>query len=431
MAEEHVVLMRMKAPNPYRIWDLLLTVCITLVAIEIPVRLVLGDPDHPAAIYFNHFITLFFLADLLLSFRRPMTIRGKTCPPSRRTACHYLTHWFTFDLLATIPFGLFFMYPPLQLLRLLKLVRIVQLLRQWRQSKLQNIHLLRLLSFVFWLGLIAHWLACGWLALRGMPPDMDHWTAYLRALYWCITTLATVGYGDITPSTNAQTIYAMVVMILGVGVYGYVIGNVASLLANLDRARAHYLANLERLATFLTYRNVPAYLQRRIYEYYNHLWENRLGYDESAILAELPSTLRTEVSLALNQDFIQKVPFFKGASQELMRDIALALRPIIFTPGDYVFRAGEVGHQMYFIGHGTVEVLSADGRSIYATLTDGDFFGEIALLFSQPRTASIRALGYCDLYALSKETFDRVLSHYPDFARHIQDIARQRQEQHR
>jgi voltage-gated potassium channel len=86
---------------------------------------------------------------------------------------------------------------------------------------------------------------------------------------------------------------------------------------------------------------------------------------------------------------------------------------------------------MYFIGHGTVEVLSADGRSIYATLTDGDFFGEIALLFSQPRTASIRALGYCDLYALSKETFDRVLSHYPDFAGHIQDIARQRQEQHR
>ena len=431
MAQEHVVLMRMQAPNPYRIWDLLLTVCITLVAIEIPARLVLGDPDHPVAMYFDQFITLFFLADLLLSFRRPVTIMGKTCPPSREATRHYLTHWFTCDLLATIPFEIFFMYAPLQLLRLLKLSRIVHLLRQWRQSKLQNIHLLRLLSFVFWLGLIAHWLACGWLALRGMPTDMDNWTAYLRALYWCITTLATVGYGDITPSTNAQTIYAMVVMILGVGVYGYVIGNVASLLANLDRARTHYLANLERLATFLTYRHVPPHLQRRIYEYYNHLWENRLGYDESAILAELPATLKTEVSLALNQDFIQKVPFFKGASQELIRDIALALHPIIFTPGDYVFRAGEVGHQMYFIGHGTVEVLSADGRSIYATLTDGDFFGEIALLLSQPRTASIRALDYCDLYALSKEMFDRVLGHYPDFARHIQTIARQRQEQHR
>ena len=69
--------------------------------------------------------------------------------------------------------------------------------------------------------------------------------------------------------------------------------------------------------------------------------------------------------------------------------------------------------------------------AIYATLTNGDFFGEIALLLSQPRTASIRALDYCDLYALSKETFDRVLGHYPDFAKHIQSIARQRQAQHR
>ena len=429
MAEERAVLIHMEEPNPYRIWDMLLLVCITVAAIEIPVQLVLGFTDHPVAVYFDWLITLFFLANILLTFRRPITLAGRFLPPSRLVARHYLTHWFPLDLLAAIPWSLIFMNPYLQLLRLVKVGRIVQQLRQWRQSRLQNIHLLRLLAFVYWLGLIAHWLACGWLALRGIPTDMDHGTAYLRALYWCITTLATVGYGNIIPTTNAQTIYAMVVMILGVGVYGYVIGNVASLLANLDRARAHYLANLERLATFLTYRNVPPQLQRRIYEYYSYLWENRLGYDESAILTELPATLRTEVSLALNQDFIHKVPFFQGASQELLRDIALALRPVIFTPGDYIFHAGEVGHQMYFIGHGSVDVLSADGKTIFATLTAGDFFGEIALLFSQPRTASIRAMDYCDLYALSKDTFERIVAHYPDFAKHLQEIARKRQEQ--
>jgi voltage-gated potassium channel len=429
MAEQERLL-HMEEPNPYRIWDMLLLVCITVAGIEIPAQLVLGYTNHPVVMYFDQLLTFFFLADIIVSVRRPVTIVGKMFPSSRDATRHYLTHWFALDLLAAIPFALVSTYLPLQLLRLLKLMRIVQQLRRWRQRVMQNIHLLRLISFVFWLGLIAHWLACGWLALRGMPTDMDNWSAYLRALYWCITTLTTVGYGDITPTSNAQTVYAMVVMILGVGVYGYVIGNAASLLANLDRARALYLANMERLATFLTYRNVPPQLQRRIYEYYNYLWENRLGYDESAILEELPSTLRTEVSLALNQGFIQKVPFFKGASQELVRDIALELCPVIFTPGDYVFRAGEVGHQMYFIGHGTVEVLSADGRTIYATLTDGDFFGEIALLFSQPRTASVRALDYCDLYALSKDTFERVLAHYPDFARHIQHIAKQRQAQH-
>jgi voltage-gated potassium channel len=378
--------------------------------------------------YFDWAITLVFCADLLLNFRRPLTAQGQVIDTWREITRHYVRQWCVIDLLAALPFSLFFGNTLLQLLRLSKLARVVQRMRHWRQREIQNATLLRLIFFVFWLALIAHWLACGWLALRGMPTDTDKWTSYLQALYWTITTLATVGYGDITPTTNAQTVYAMTVMILGVGVYGYVIGNVATLLANIDLAKAHYLANLERLSAFMRYRHIPLPLQRRIYDYYAHLWEHRLGYDESTILAELPISLRTEVSLVLKQEFIEKVPFFKGASRDLIRDLALELRPVIFTPGDYIFRAGELGRHMYFISRGTVEVIGANQHTLLATLTDGDFIGEIALLRSQPRTASVRAVDYCDLYALDKATFERILGHYPDFAEHIQEIAKQRQE---
>ena len=420
--------MRDDASTPYRIWDLLITMSATLAAVDIPVQLVLGHHEAASLVYFDWVITLVFCADLLLNFYRPVTRKGKVIDAPRELARYYISRWFVGDFLAAIPFGLLFEAPLWQLLRLLKLVRVVQRIRQWRQRELQYATRLRLVFFVFWLALIAHWLACGWLALRGMPIDADRWTSYLRALYWCITTLATVGYGDITPTTNAQMVYAMVVMLIGVGVYGYVIGNVANLLANIDLAKAHYLANLERLSTFMRYRNIPPRLQRRIYDYYAYLWENRLGYDESTVLAELPASLRTEVSLVLKQEFIEKVPFFQGASRELIRDIALELRPVIFTPGDYIFRAGDLGRHMYFISRGTVEVLAAERQALLATLTDGDFFGEIALLWSQQRTASIRAVDYCDLYALDKETFERILGHYPDFAGHIQGIARQRQD---
>jgi len=63
------------------------------------------------------------------------------------------------------------------------------------------------------------------------------------------------------------------------------------------------------------------------------------------------------------------------------------------------------------------------------TLTDGEFFGELALLFSQPRTASIRAVNYCDLYTLDKDTFDRVLMQYPEFASHMREVADERNPQ--
>jgi hypothetical protein len=413
---------------PYLIWDLLITLSATLVALFIPLELVLGVYEHPALVYADGMITLLFFADIFLNFRRPLTIKRRVIRNPRVLARHYLKRWFIIDLLAAIPFSLLFEITPLLLLRLSKLARVMHLMHQWRQSKVHSLAIIRLVSFIFWLGLTAHWLACGWLALRGIPANATRSTSYLGALYWCVTTLTTVGYGDVTPSTPVEMVYTMLVMILGVAVYGYVIGNVANLLTNLDLAKAHYLANMERISTFLNYRHVPLTLQRRVYDYYAYLWENRLGYDESSVLAELPTSLRTEVSLVLKRDFIHKVPFFQGASQDLIRDIALELQPVIFIPRDYVCRAGEIGHQMYFISHGTVEVVSADGETIYATLTDGDFFGEIALLHSQPRTASIRALDYCDLYALNKETFERVLGHYPDFAKHVHEMAQKRRE---
>ena len=108
--------------------------------------------------------------------------------------------------------------------------------------------------------------------------------------------------------------------------------------------------------------------------------------------------------------------------------MAFELRPVVFTPGTYVFRAGDIGRHLYFINHGQVEVIAADGKTIYNTLKEGDFFGEIALLSSRPRTASVRTLDYCDMYTIDRDTFEKVLGHYPDFAKHVREIAKTRLE---
>ncbi len=415
--------MRHEITLPYLFWDLLITLSVTLVALFIPLELVLGFYNHPAFVIGDYAITLIFFIDVFINFRRPVTIGREIITDRQLLSRHYLRDWFIIDLLAAFPFAPVFGFTFLLLFRLFKFARVVYLMRRWRQLQMHKTALIRLTTFSFWLTLTAHWLACGWLALRSIPQDTSEYTAYLGALYWCVTTLTTVGYGDVTPSTEGEMMYAMLVMILGVGVYGYVIGNVANVLTNMDLAKARYLAKMESISTFLNYRNVPVALQKRIYDYYAYLWEKRLGYDETAVMSELPVSLRSELSLVLNRDFIRKVPFFQEASQEFICDIALELKPVIIIPGDYVFKAGEIGRRMYFIGHGMVEVISSESGTIIRTLSEGDFFGEIALMKSQPRTASVRAIDYCDLYALDKDTFDRVLSNHPDFARYIQDMA--------
>ena len=373
-------------------------------------------------------LTSILFGDLLFNLHRTGCFQRSVSKRSGDGYERFRIEWFAVDLLAVVPFALLPVSPVFGLVRLLKLARVAQLMQQGAQAAVQHASLLRLTFFVFWAALCSHWIACGWLALRGISAEITNAENYLKALYWCVTTLTTVGYGDIVPSTPGQMIFSMAVMILGVGVYGYIIAKVASILANIDPAKVRYRELVERLSAFMRYRNIPVHLQERILHYNAYLWDKRLGYDESSAIAGLPPSLKADVLLFLNRDIIQKVPMFAGASEEFVRAVALEMQPMIFTPGDYVLRTGEPGKEMYFISRGSVEIVSGDGKSVTAKLSAGDYFGEIALLLDRPRMACVRAVEYCDLYTLEKEKFDRILARFPDFAEEIAAMAKKRQD---
>lgn len=330
------------------------------------------------------------------------------------------------DIIAATPLYLIIGITPFESIRLLKLVRVGQLQRQWRMRDVRSTNTLRLLFFVYWLTLSAHWVSCGWVALEGPNPDLGIASQYLNAVYWCVATLTTVGYGDVLPTTDAQKLYATVVMVLGIGVYAFIIGNIATILTNLDPARALYLQRLERIDAFMRYRRLPRRMQHRVRSYYQYLWTHRVGHNESEVLNELPPHLRTEVALFLKKDLIENVPLFQKASPAFVREVALEMRAAVFMPGDWIVRSGARGRHMYFISQGEVQVLAPDGQSVFCTLSEGDFFGEIALFFEQPRTASVRAVTYCDLYRLDKAIFDRILKDYPDVANEMKRLAHER-----
>ena len=84
---------------------------------------------------------------------------------------------------------------------------------------------------------------------------------------------------------------------------------------------------------------------------------------------------------------------------------------------------------MYFISRGAVDVTNEDENITYATLSAGQFFGEIALLLSTPRTATVRSRVYCDLYVLDKDTFDSILQRYPNFAMEVEELAETRRKE--
>jgi len=65
-------------------------------------------------------------------------------------------------------------------------------------------------------------------------------------------------------------------------------------------------------------------------------------------------------------------------------------------------------------------------NKIINTISDGDFFGELALFRNDIRMATVRAETYCDVYILKKEIFDRVLNFYPEISSYMKKIAEER-----
>jgi glucose-6-phosphate 1-dehydrogenase len=127
----------------------------------------------------------------------------------------------------------------------------------------------------------------------------------------------------------------------------------------------------------------------------------------------------------VNRDVLDQVPLFHRGNPVVLHNLAMMLRPVTAVAGEFIVRQGETGREMYFICRGGVEVIDAAGRRL-ATLGEGDFFGELSLLLSRPRNASVRALCGCDLFVLDQHDFHAVLESDAEFAASLQDVARTR-----
>ena len=92
----------------------------------------------------------------------------------------------------------------------------------------------------------------------------------------------------------------------------------------------------------------------------------------------------------------------------------LSLEPLVTQPGGFLVSDGDAADGIYFIARGTLEVVSADGGTVYAKLSAGDYFGDLTLLLGESRSASVRSVGFSEVFRLDAEAYQRIRSTYPD-----------------
>jgi CRP-like cAMP-binding protein len=150
--------------------------------------------------------------------------------------------------------------------------------------------------------------------------------------------------------------------------------------------------------------------------------------DDDVQPIELAKVSRPATSLAGDLARPQ-IPLFSDLPKDAFIEILVQMTMREMSPGEYVITEGEVGNSFFVLAQGKVRVSrkNDDGsETVLAYLTDGAFFGEMALLQDGARTASVIVEEDSQIFELSKPVLDAVVAQYPTVARILRNFYTQR-----
>ncbi|KAG7392332.1 hypothetical protein PHYPSEUDO_000740 [Phytophthora pseudosyringae] len=365
---------------------------------------------------------------------------------SRRDAVRERNLAFALEIVAlapveTIPYALG-AYNALHLVRMTKLCRLYRLQlcieriasiysdRAWVQhlSSAGVKSLVRSISLYTCLG---HWFACGYmliahtqcgLSFEACSEEESSWVIrdrllgastarkYARSLYWASRTILLMGFDEVVPVSDTETMYVILVTILG-GLFA------SSLLASFlfifrfwNARYAAFATHVDNAREYMRSQNIPRALRRQVIAYLTYSWSTHHSLDSEEALHLMPKHLQLKVVSALKASRIKQVCFLAKESVEFVNLLAAALVRQVYAPVDHISEPKANAH-MFFVIRGRV-VLSAASGSNAKECKSGDFFADVCLLFPDQFDEKAVAKTFCELYVLPKAKFDDAMSEF-------------------
>ncbi|XP_071241301.1 voltage-gated delayed rectifier potassium channel KCNH4-like isoform X1 [Salvelinus alpinus] len=436
------------------LWDWLILLATFYVAVTVPFNVCFVshqddiDWDSRSTIASDIAVEMLFILDIILNFRTTFVSQsGQVVYDARSIYLHYCGTWFFIDLIAALPFDLLYAFnitvtSLVHLLKTVRLLRLLRLLQKLDRYSQYSAVVLTLLMSVF--ALLAHWMACvwyvigrkeiessdpvtwdiGWLQELGKRletpyvnstmggPSMP--SAYIASLYFTLSSLTSVGFGNVCANTDAEKIFSICIMLMGALMHAVVFGNVTAIIQRMYSRRSLYHTRMKDIKDFIRVHRLPQLLKQRMLEYFQTTWSVNNGINANELLHDFPDELRADIAMHLNKDILQ-LPVFERASRGCLRSLSLHIKTSFCAPGEYLIRQGDALQANYFVCSGSLEVLK-DGM-VLAILGKGDLIG--ADLTAQDKViktnADVKALTYCDLQHISVRALREVLGLYPEY----------------
>ncbi|XP_031148089.1 potassium voltage-gated channel subfamily H member 8-like isoform X1 [Sander lucioperca] len=240
-------------------------------------------------------------------------------------------------------------------------------------------------------------------------------SSYVTSLYFALSSLTSVGFGNVSANTDSEKIFSICTMLIGALMHAVVFGNVTAIIQRMYSRRSLYHTRTKDLKDFIRVHRLPKALEQRMMECFQTTWSVNNGIDVSELLKDFPDELRADIAMHLNNELLQ-LPLFESASRGCLRSLSLIIKTSFCAPGEFLIRQGDALQAIYFVCSGSMEVLK--DNTVLAILGRGDLIGSDCLTQEEviKTNACVKALTYCDLQYISLKGLREVLCLYSDYA---------------
>ncbi|TYI17124.1 hypothetical protein ES332_A07G002200v1 [Gossypium tomentosum] len=422
----------------YRVWETFLVLLVIYTAWVSPFEFgFLGKPDTPLAVTDN-VVNGFFALDIILTFFVAYLDKATylLIDDPKKIAWKYGTSWLAFDVISTIPselarrispkplrsYGLF------NMLRLWRLRRVSALFSRLEKDKNFNYFWVRCAKLICVTVFAVHCAGCFYyrIAARYRDPgrtwigasmgDNFHVQSlsirYVTSMYWSITTLTTVGYGDLHPVNTPEMIFDIFYMFFNLGLTAYLIGNMTNLVVHGTSRTRQFRDTIQAASSFAQRNQLPPRLLDQMVAHLSLKYRtDSEGLQQQETLDSLPKAIRSSISHYLFYSLVDNVYLFHGVSNDLLFQLVSEMKAEYFPPKEDVILQNEAPTDFYILVTGAVDLLVRKNgvEQVVGEASAGDLCGEIGVLCYRPQLFTVRTKRLCQLLRLNRTTFLNII----------------------
>jgi len=461
---QHPSLYLFRPNTPFRVfWSLLYFLLMVYTALLMPFRLSFYDDNGTDEWFILEVVVncLFFL-DILLTLNTGFYDSEGTLIMQRKAIIrNYLRTWLIVDLVACVPFSAIFsstdhnsMSGFLRFIRLARLYRLLRLARVFsvmspnsHSRVLEYLHELvafklgsvRTLLVIMTFVLALHLMACLWFYVTVLEsPSIDTWVIarnlqdssvqdqYINSLYWAMTTLATVGYGDISPISSIEKLVAMVWMLFGVCFFSFAVSYLTNLINSLNIKDSVLNEKLAAIDEFAEEAKLAKDLRFRLRHAirFSTLHTGFSGQVKRTLFNELPRPLRFEIAMSMHHGAVKEIPFFSERDQAFVASVAPLLSGLQVEGQTPIYQEEDYADEIYFIWKGGCAVMYEE--LVMSKLHKGAYFGEIEVILAISRKSTVQTIMRTDLLFLGKKALNLIQTDFLAIYEELREIAKLR-----